>query len=147
MSSAVLLTFDPSVDRELYNEILQVLMSLVDNKSKINLLVYYYLTNQKEILINTIQQTDFNEARGQITLSDILKLDPSTDPVSFKLLFPKLMSSISENEILEITNADTLYTLGKNYFFCGDELKASTFFGKIYSIFEKQPSEDYNNLF
>ena len=147
MSSAVLLTFDPSVDKELYNEILQVLMSLVDNKSKINLLVYYYLTNQKESLINTIQQTDFNEVSGQIALSDILKLDPDTDPVLFKLLFPKLMSNISENEILKMDNADSLYILGKNFFFCGDELKASSVFGKIYSIFEKQPSEDYNNLF
>ena len=147
LSSAVLLTFDPSVDKELYNEILQVLMSLVDNKSKINLLVYYYLTNQKESLINTIQQTDFNEVPGQIALSDILKLDPATDPVSFKLLFPKLMSSISENEILKIDNVDSLYILGKNFFFCGDELKASSIFGKIYSIFEKQPSEDYNKMF
>ncbi len=147
LSSAVLLTFDPSVDKELYNEILQVLMSLVENKSKINLLIYYYLTNQRESLINTIQQTDFNEGRGQIALSDIQKLDPSTDPVSFKLLFPKLMSSISENEVLKLNNTDSLYILGKNLFFCGDELKASTVFDKIYSIFEKQPSEDYNNLF
>lgn len=147
ISSSDLLSFDSRIDKKLYDEIMQVLISLIDNDSRVNLCIYYYLTSQKENLLNTIEQTDFSDSAELISISDINKLDPTLDSEMYKLLYPKLMVGYSKEKLLDINNPDTLYQLGQNFYFCGDGLMASSIFSRIYSLMEANPSEDYNYLF
>jgi len=140
-----ILLLNKETNPELYDKIITELSAYTNYTSPLRAMVLYYQSNKRTEFTTLIDTESKQSKENEITLSEILNLDPEINMDNFKVLFPILIKNISQSVLDTIHQPETLYQLAKFSYMSGQAKFADYFLSRLSNTISKN-NEDNKKL-